>query len=286
MSGDQWVSAHVFHHGDQDRLITRLIREIVDDLAAAGLGRDFFFLRYWEAGPHVRLRVRAEPSDHARVRRLIEKRSRRFFQTWPSATRISQTEYERSAAELARGEQMTEFAPTLASNDSVAFIPYRREYHRYGRPAMAAVEEHFVDSSRIVLAMLEAGITAEQRVTAGVAMYIIVRLQLAAPPTAPQEHAEAYARQRDILLPLGRRLRGLVDHTDQVTRDDGLAGWARTTAKLRKALQVDPDRTAAVLTTCAHLAANRLGIDLWTERYASSLAAWTVHELREEEHRA
>ncbi|WP_188196068.1 thiopeptide-type bacteriocin biosynthesis protein [Nonomuraea sp. SYSU D8015] len=279
MGEDQWVSAHIFYHGDQDRLILRLVRQIVDDLAGPG----FFFLRYWEAGPHVRLRVRAEPPDHDRVRRLIEERCRDFFHSWPSANRMSQAEYEQSAPGLARAEQMMEFAHTLAPNNSISFIPYRREYRRYGHPAMAAVEEHFVDSSRIVLAMIEQGITDTQRVTVGVALYLIVGLQLQGPVEAPQEYAEHFARQRDILIPLGRRLRALLDHADRVMRDDGLAGWSLTTVRLRKALQADHGRTAAVMTTCAHLAANRLGIDLLTERYVSSLAMWTIQELREEE---
>ncbi|RVX44993.1 thiopeptide-type bacteriocin biosynthesis protein [Nonomuraea polychroma] len=286
MGHDEWVSAHIFYHGDQDPVIVYLIRLIVEELADGGARPDFFFLRYWEGGPHVRLRVRAEPRDYDRVRRVIEARCRTFFRSCPSADAIRQEEYEKTAALLARGEGMTDFARELAPNNSVSFIPYRREYPRYGRAAMAAVEAHFVDSSRIVLNMLSEGATPKQRVTAVVAMYLIAWLRLGrtaeiAPLDA--DYADLFARQRDVLLPLGRRMRALVDHTHQISLDDGLAGWSRTMARLREALEADRRRLPGVMTTCAHLAANRLGVDLVSERYASSLAARTVLELCEEE---
>ncbi|WP_188194655.1 thiopeptide-type bacteriocin biosynthesis protein [Nonomuraea sp. SYSU D8015] len=285
MSDDQWVSAHIFYHGDQDPVIVYLIQLIVEELADGGPDPDFFFLRYWDAGPHVRLRVRAEPRDHDRVRRVIEERCRAFFRACPSAHGMRQEEYEKSAALLAHGEGMPDFTRELAPNNSVSFIPYRREYRRYGRVAMRAVEEHFVDSSRIVLSMLSKGATAKQRITIGVAMYLIVWLRLSGTAEMAQpdaEYAEHFAVQRDVLLPLGRRMRALVDHADRMERDDGLAGWSQTTGRLRKALEEDPHRLPTVMVTCAHLAANRLGIDPLSERYASALASQTVLELHEE----
>jgi thiopeptide-type bacteriocin biosynthesis protein len=286
MSNDQWVSAHIFYQGDQDLVIRYLIPKIAESLADGGTQPDFFFLRYWEGGPHVRLRVRAEPCDHDRVRQVIEERCRHFFRALPSATRWAQAEYDMSAPLLARAEAMTDYMRELAPNNSVSFIPYRREYRRYGRVAMPAVEAHFVESSRIVLSMLSRGITPEQRVTAGVALYLIVWLRLSGRPELPQGNAEHFERQRDVLLLLGRRMRALVDQTDLVSRDDGFAGWSRTMARLQAGLRADPARMAAVMETCAHLAANRLGIDMLTERYADSLASWTVQKLREEAQRA
>lgn len=277
----EWVSAHLFYHGDQDPLIVRLIPAIVAELADGGDRPDVFFLRYWEAGPHVRLRVRAEPAEHDRVRRVIETRSRAFFRACPSAVAVRQEEYETRAALLARGEGMAGFARELAQNNSVSFIPYRRENRRYGRVAMGAVEKHFVDSSRIVLSMLTAGVTPEQRVTAVVAMYLIVLLRLGAGALPRGDHADLFARQRDVLLPLGRRMRALVERTDRLPPGDGLAGWAQTMAGLQK--ELEPRRQPAVMTTCAHLAANRLGVDLLTEQYAAALAARTVLDLGEEE---
>ncbi|MEV1243859.1 thiopeptide-type bacteriocin biosynthesis protein [Nonomuraea sp. NPDC050022] len=280
------MSAHIFYHGDHDRVIVDLISLIVEELAGGGAPPDFFFLRYWEGGPHVRLRIRAEPPDHDRVRRVIEARCRAFFRARPSADAICQGDYDKTSARLARAEGMTDFTRELAANNSVSFIPYRREYRRYGRAAMAAVEEHFVDSSRIILSMLSQGATPKQRVTAAVAMYLIVWLRLggaagSAPPEA--DYADHFARQRDVLLPLGRRMRALVDNAHRISRDDSLAGWSRTTARLQEALEADRQRLPKVMTLCAHLAANRLGVDLLSERYASSLALRTVLELCEEE---
>ena len=139
---------------------------------------------------------------------------------------------------------MAGFARELAQNNSVSFIPYRRENRRYGRVAMGAVEKHFVDSSRIVLSMLTAGVTPEQRVTAVVAMYLIVLLRLGAGALPRGDHADLFARQRDVLLPLGRRMRALVERTDRLPPGDGLAGWAQTMAGLQK--ELEPRRQPAV----------------------------------------
>jgi thiopeptide-type bacteriocin biosynthesis protein len=278
---DEWVSAHLFYHGDQDSVIVHLIPPIVAELADGGDRPDFFFLRYWDAGPHVRLRVRAKPGDHDRVRHVIEARCRTFFRARPSTDTVGQEEYEKTAALLAHAEGMTGFTRELAPNNSVSFIPYRRENRRYGRAAMAAVEKHFVDSSRIVLSMLSAGVTPKQRITAVVAMYLIVWFRLGRSALREGDHADLFARQRDILLPLGRRMRALVEQTDRMPPDDGLAGWSQTMAGLQK--ELDLRRQPAVMTTCAHLAANRLGVDLLSERYASSLATRTVLDMGEGE---
>ncbi|MBA2895391.1 lantibiotic dehydratase C-terminal domain-containing protein [Nonomuraea soli] len=284
MGHDEWVSAHLFYQGDQDAVIVDLIPSIMEELAGGGERPDFFFLRYWDAGPHVRLRVRAEPADHDRVRRVVEAGCLAFFRARPSADTVRQEEYEKTAAGLAGAEGLPGFTRELAPNNSVAFIPYRRETRRYGRAAMPAVERHFVDSSRIALSTLSAGVTPAQRITAVVAMYLIVWLRLGRSTPETGDHDDHFARQRDILLPLGRRMRALVELTGAMPPGDGLAGWAQAVARLQK--ELDPRSRPAVMTACAHLAANRLGVDPLSERYACDLATRTFLEMGEEERTA
>ena len=69
-----WISAHIFHAGDLDALITRVAGPLVSDLNPEG----FFFLRYWEGGPHLRLRMRV--SDPGAAERELLARARAHLQ--------------------------------------------------------------------------------------------------------------------------------------------------------------------------------------------------------------
>ncbi|MEU7606454.1 thiopeptide-type bacteriocin biosynthesis protein [Streptomyces sp. NPDC041003] len=56
-----WQSHHLFLHSsteDTDRFLVRDAAPLLDGLVAAGEATDWFFIRYGEDGPHVRIRVR------------------------------------------------------------------------------------------------------------------------------------------------------------------------------------------------------------------------------------
>ena len=57
MADRDWISAHVFYSDGLDRLLTEAVRPLVGELIAARLVRAYFYLRYWDGGPHLRLRV-------------------------------------------------------------------------------------------------------------------------------------------------------------------------------------------------------------------------------------
>lgn len=59
-----WTSWHVHQHQGQDRLLTEAVAPLIGIVRSEGLADLAFVLRYWDGGPHVRLRLRA-PSDAA-----------------------------------------------------------------------------------------------------------------------------------------------------------------------------------------------------------------------------
>ena len=56
-----WLSLHFFHHGDLDRLLVECVGPLVLALKREGAIAESFFLRYWNGGPHIRLRLAVSP---------------------------------------------------------------------------------------------------------------------------------------------------------------------------------------------------------------------------------
>ncbi|WP_337820798.1 lantibiotic dehydratase C-terminal domain-containing protein [Amycolatopsis sp. A1MSW2902] len=145
----RWLSAHVFYHGDLDGIV----RGIVASMAQVP-PRDCFFLRYWEGGPHVRLRVRLESEDERPVvTEVVRERAERFLALEPSTVSMTDAAYQRIRREaMVREPDATAPAPGMYPDNTVAFLPYRPEHGKYGHGAvLRAVERHFCAASALAL---------------------------------------------------------------------------------------------------------------------------------------
>ncbi|MFE2407254.1 lantibiotic dehydratase C-terminal domain-containing protein [Kitasatospora sp. NPDC059408] len=170
MSEYSWVSAHLFYHGDQDAVIVGVVRPAVERLGRAGLVDGFFFLRYWEGGPHVRLRVRTWPEHVEEVRSVIEETAAEFYRTSPSQSALTEQAYAESAAELAGLERMDHY-DSLHPDNSIAFIDYVPETDVYGTGrSLAAVEKQFMAASVLAVELIARGRTPGQRAMDAFAM--------------------------------------------------------------------------------------------------------------------
>lgn len=88
------------------------------------------------------------------MRGLIEQRATAYFAHSPAPDVLSQEEYLHSAREIGAWEGVR---PTerMYANNSVHFLPYVPEQHRYGQGAtLQLVEEHFSTSSELALDLL------------------------------------------------------------------------------------------------------------------------------------
>ncbi|HTI27852.1 MAG TPA: lantibiotic dehydratase C-terminal domain-containing protein [Kutzneria sp.] len=167
MAEHRWISAHLCYQGDQDLMLTRVV---------APLSGELFFLRHWEGGPHVRLRVRADSHQADHVRSVISQSAEAFFRDRPSADTMSAEEYAEIAPRLAAAEQLPTFEPVLRPNNSVHFVDYRPDTARYGSgPALAAVEQHLMSASELALDLIAQGRTAGRRAMDAFAMLAAVR---------------------------------------------------------------------------------------------------------------
>ncbi|MFJ5306834.1 lantibiotic dehydratase C-terminal domain-containing protein [Streptomyces sp. NPDC088350] len=171
MSERSWVSAHLFHHGDQDAAVVGVVRPAAERLRRAGLADGFFFLRYWEGGPHLRLRVLTSPEHVQAVRSVIEETAAEFYRTSPSRSSMTAQDYAESAPGLAELEQMTDYDTELHPDNSVAFIDYVPETEVFGTGrALEAVEKQLMTASALAVELIARGRTPGQRAMDAFAM--------------------------------------------------------------------------------------------------------------------
>ncbi|MDP4503533.1 lantibiotic dehydratase C-terminal domain-containing protein [Nonomuraea turcica] len=296
MDEARWVSAHAFYHDDLDQLLVHAVAPLAAELTGRGLATDFFFLRCWDGGNHLRLRILPEPAvERGDVETVISERLGEFFAARPSTTAARQKDYERMAALLARQERVSSYSRSLYPDNSLLLVPYRREHgrHRDG-PAVRAVERHFVESSRLALDMLVDGLTPGERATAAYAMTCIAWFTSVPEPQRLAELVRAAGRSAEHvgLLDKGRALESQREQAITLARrirtaenSGALATWARSVTALRETLTSREGRrdaggsAFAVMDRCARLLCNRLGVPLVEEESLRHLATEAVEAL-------
>ncbi|MEU6480414.1 lantibiotic dehydratase C-terminal domain-containing protein [Streptomyces sp. NPDC047017] len=303
--GDRWVGAHVFTGHPLDLVVGALLPEAVAELRRRGLADRFFFLRHWQGGPHLRLRVRlTAPAAEPAVRAALEAHTAAFFRTLPPSRPMTAQQYRSLSRQLAAREPESE-PGALAPNDSLAFHAYRPEYGKYGRgAALRAVEEAFATCSELALAAVLARWSPARRSAhcfALLAGSMDVREARAAgnaraagdagvSPGGPAPGVLAqYRDRRAALLTVARAVRTAVPAdaaaptaatatTDQ-TGTDPVIKWlaaCRNAQRQAATLPALPARLAGHLT---HLACNRLDVRLGQEAALRALALLSVAEL-------
>ncbi len=178
----RWVSVHLYYHDHLDELLRCAVAPLLDELAAGELIDGFFFIRYWQGGPHVRLRVQLREHIAAQlVECLIEARIGQFFARRPSQAVVRSEDYLRAAGWLSRHE----FGPgpttvdratvePLQPNNSLRYVAYVPETDRLGGPAgAAAFEPHFKDSAALALEMIAANPSEQRRTGQALAMMLL-----------------------------------------------------------------------------------------------------------------
>ncbi|MFE1322081.1 thiopeptide-type bacteriocin biosynthesis protein [Kitasatospora phosalacinea] len=136
------------------RAVVPVVEGLVADRGAGGPLRPWFFLRYWQGGPHLRLRIADLDGPAAdRITADLAARTDAVNAALPAEDRITPAAYRRAAgplAELGEGGRSLELGELLAPGVHPA--RYEPEVGRYGGPGeMALGEELFHASSVVVL---------------------------------------------------------------------------------------------------------------------------------------
>ncbi|MFC4913894.1 lantibiotic dehydratase C-terminal domain-containing protein [Actinomadura gamaensis] len=300
-----WISAHLFCWSDLDVVLTDTVAPLLRRLRDEGTVEQAFYLRYWEGGPHLRLRLRpAAPELEADLRARLTELASALDAGRPDARSVR--EYAAAAARLAAAEHRTnDYDPHVRTRGQVEFLPYRPEHDWYGHgAALAAVEEHFCRCSRTMLATVAAG--APIAVRAGLAFALHVTAVCTAAPDLhiptryPLADDEDY-RARPALRRQAERCWHLTRHDPAGPVPDGgaPAAWAASLRTLHTTLSrpdlyrpalpeharrhpaaaIAPGPLPIVYARLAHLAANRLGISPRQEHHITALARSALTDL-------
>ncbi|MFD3869241.1 thiopeptide-type bacteriocin biosynthesis protein [Streptomyces sp. NPDC058623] len=281
-----WHSHHLFLHCDAeetDAFLLRTAAPLLDGLVESGHADRWFFIRYGEDGPH--LRIRAHGPHSAALDRL--------------------------PAELALAAKEVPSVPGQwpSRHGEVRTVPYVPETGRYGGPgALPVAEEVFTDSTRAALDALPGLTRAADRLTRAADLAHATAHGLGMDPLAAarwlRRHAagwrwveevpllpgaavhsrvnSVYATQREGLV---RRAADLRERLAAGTAQPGLVRWA---ARVREAdalmrggagAQGLPQEAAHwVWASQLHMLFNRLGVSPDEERAVCRLAARTLLE--------
>ena len=124
----KWISVYIFHQTSFEKIINELIKLIIEDLELNGFISKYFFIRYWENGSHLRLRILPKNGLYAEtINEKIIQLTNNYFE-----------------------KQNNEMSYRLE------FSEYIRELDRYGGIENIENAEKIFDlSSRIVINMIE-----------------------------------------------------------------------------------------------------------------------------------
>ncbi|MFJ3925359.1 thiopeptide-type bacteriocin biosynthesis protein [Streptomyces sp. NPDC090022] len=277
-----WASLYVHLHCDTattDAFLTEDLAPLLDGLVARGEAAAWFFIRYGEGGPHLRVRVR---DPHPRALREL-----------PDA--LSRAAAARPATS----------GPWPSAHAEVREVPYVPETERYGGPpALPVAEDVFVASTRAAVAALRAlaaGPRADRLTLAADAVHTTVHALGLDPLRAGRllrAHAAGWRWITEVPLLPGRTVHARVNtvfaaqHTALRRRADALRegldrgtappwqrDWAAAvTAADHRLTALHDTPLPWVWASQLHMLLNRLGVTPDEERAVCRLAARTALE--------
>jgi hypothetical protein len=124
-----------------------------DDLLRRGLVTRRFFLRHWERGPHVRIRLQVRPSDADVVRAEVETRVIGYLAEHPGPTDVDQARLDASLRRLSileHGSADDVEVRTAEPPNVLRWLDYRPELGKYGGPEGVEIAEDVFDVSSLL----------------------------------------------------------------------------------------------------------------------------------------
>ncbi len=165
MSKPSWHAAYLYYAEPWHPFLGQFLYGwIQENLVSAGV--PYFFIRYWEQGPHIRFRFFCGPATANIVRQRLETAYHGYCQKQPA----NYDYYGFSP------EDLVEINEAWRPNNSLHWVQYEPEIQRYGGiHGLPLCEAHFNDSSSAVLQMLhqEASWSYTHGLTAALQMHLL-----------------------------------------------------------------------------------------------------------------
>ena len=305
-----WQSWHLhlatFAPAALDAVVTEVVGPLADRLGLLGTGGPpWFFVRYWQGGPHLRLRLGGglTEAESDRVEAFLADRLHALDDAVPPSQRLDQHTYARAVHRLAAaGEQGAPLAAGELLAPGVRRADYEPEYRRYGGRHLIAESEHlFHCSSRVALraclaragtphglaSALEATAAACSVLTGDGQSESLIRfleaqrdlwLAWALPGGVPADHdrSEDDHRQRAATARAQVAALGALAPRLRAAMRGGDSPWTEWTDPLGTALRVWTaefgfERAAGILGSHLHMTTNRLGTGAGQEARIATL---------------
>ena len=211
-SQSSWISLHVHYNSDPHWLLKDGIAPAIRELQERDLVSQYFFIRYWEQGPHVRLRLRTSGDKQHQSCEVAGSVIRDYLRRRPSVFRFPTPNMPASfsrlfVAEYGEQELRRKYGDTgqipFAENNHIAQVAYSPEYQRYGgEHGVAIAERHFQVSSDHVLRCLSMENGHDFRVILGRGYRLMLYTCLALLPGRSEQlrFLDSYQRQWNGLI--------------------------------------------------------------------------------------
>lgn len=276
---DGWTSLHCMVHCTPETVDEFLLADVAPLLDRHG--SEWFFIRYGEGGPHLRIRVRGDAGELAEPLATLASKL-------PSVPGPWTADAERNGR----------------AHGTVHAIAYEPETERYGgASALPIAEEVFVHSTRIALRAIAETPRRAARLTTGIDLAVLTGTGLGLDRLATarwhRRHARGWQHAEDVqLLPaplIHRRVDSVYagQRASLVRRVDALCGsepppsgllgdWVsilrHADGRLRSEAACDDDRRLWAWSSQLHMLFNRMGIVPDEERALCYLAARALLE--------
>lgn len=141
MPPTSWLSLHLFYAENLDMFLATTLKAYTDTIIKTGAAQRFFFIRYQERGPHIRLRIQGDINvlNNIIKENAVEHFSN-YFKMYPSK-RFDPNQHPDTP-------DIQRWLP----NNTIQLIDYIPETERYGGEiGIKFAENHFYISSKVVL---------------------------------------------------------------------------------------------------------------------------------------
>jgi thiopeptide-type bacteriocin biosynthesis protein len=282
-----WLSVY-FYHIPFDPFLRQAISPFVQDVQEQKIADQWFFIRYFDNGPHIRLRFRGEKEIlETKLKPYLLGYFQKYFKEHPQLN--------------------PNWDPSWYAENTIRFVPYRRELSRYGgKRGILIAEEQFQASSHAVLTYLTQVQSFHYERALGIALQMHLAAIIGWGMNKDEAHnffhhlfqtqdttlfAQNFARQKDSIIPALNNLWNAFtkgEETKEVWYNNWLADMKTIRANLTEAYQKNqieltpqiihshkPNPLWYIYESYVHMTNNRLGIDNRDEPFLAYILSQT-----------
>lgn len=150
----KWISLHVFLSGGEQthRFLTEWLAASCDDMAGKNVIAQWFYIRYWDGGPHIRVRLQNCTVSQADLQNLFESNISAYVVAEPIAKEDFYNGHGFDGVKPPPSQELKWYG-----EGSVVNLEYEPEYARYGgQMAIDVNEDLFCISTSIAIRLLRA----------------------------------------------------------------------------------------------------------------------------------